>query len=422
MSSSPSPAAPPHQPSHGEFVAMIALLVSLVALSIDAMLPALPRIGADLGVTDANRTQQVITTLMVGMAFGQLLYGPISDSTGRKPMVFSGLVVFAVGCLLSLFAQTFTTMLVGRFLQGLGVAGPRSVSMALIRDLYAGRAMAEIMSTIMSVFILVPILAPFLGQAVLAVADWRAIFAVFLLLGVGVATWFALRQPETLTPAKRHPLSFAELGRSAGVVLRQRCAMGFTAAAGVSSGAFIGYLSSSQQIFVGIYGVGDLFALYFGMVAASIGVAALVNRRLVSRHGMFHLTRRALQAISVLSLAYLAVTLAHAGIPPFVTLMLYLLAAFFFVGIVFGNINALAMETLGDVAGVGAALVASLSLAIAVALGGAIGQMLDGTLVPFVGGYSVLSVTALGILHWAERGRPESRTSTVVAGVVEEQG
>ncbi len=421
MSPSPSSAAPPGQPAHGEFIAMIALLVSLVALSIDAMLPALPHIGADLGVTDANRTQQVITTLMVGMAFGQLLYGPISDSTGRKPMVFSGLVIFAVGCLLSLFAQSFTTMLVGRFLQGLGVAGPRSVSMALIRDLYAGRAMAEIMSTIMSVFILVPILAPFLGQAVLAVADWRAIFTVFLLLGVGVATRFCLRQPETLTPCKLHPLSFAELGRSAAIVLRQRCAMGFTVAAGVSSGAFIGYLSSSQQIFVGIYGVGDLFAVYFGLVAASIGVAALVNRRLVSRHGMFHLTRRALETISVLSLAYLAVTLAYGGIPPLVTLMFYLLATFFFVGIVFGNINALAMETLGDVAGVGAALVASLSLAIAVALGGAIGQMLDGTLVPFVGGYSVLSVSALGILHWAERGRPAARTSTVVAGVVEER-
>lgn len=396
---------PESQPTQGEFVALIALMTSLVALSIDAMLPALPAIGAELGVVEANRTQQVITALMVGLSLGQLIYGPISDSTGRRPMVFAGLALFAVGCALSILAQDFRTMLLGRFLQGLGVAGPRSVSMALIRDLFAGRDMARILSTIMSVFVLMPILAPLLGQAILEVAHWRVIFVAFLVLAVGSGSWFALRQPETLPPDRRHLFSWGALGRSFGIVLRQRAAMGFTACAGVSSGAFIGYLSSSQQVFQDIYAVGDLFPFYFGLVAASIGAAALVNRRLVMRFGMFSLTRIALVAIALLSIAFFGVTLASGGTPPFAAFIAYLLVAFFFVGIVFGNINSLAMESLGHVAGVGAAVVASASLAIAVVLGGTIGQLLDGTIVPLIGGYALLSLGSLPLLHWGERGR-----------------
>ena len=393
------------QPTQAEFVALIALMTSLVALSIDAMLPALPAIGADLGVAEANRTQQVITVFMVGLSIGQLLYGPVSDSTGRRPMVFGGFALFAVGCVLALVAQDFRTMLVGRFLQGLGVAGPRSLAMALIRDLYAGREMARILSTIMSVFILMPILAPFLGQAILATAGWRSIFTAFLLLALGSATWFALRQPETLPRDQRHLFSAAALGRSFLAVVRQQAAMGFTLCAGVSSGAFIGYLSSSQQVFQDIYATGDRFAVYFGLVAASIGAAALANRRLVMRYGMFQLTRIALSAIAVLSVGFFVVTLLSGGIPPFAGFLAYLLVAFFFVGIVFGNINSLAMESLGHVAGVGAAVVASLSLAIAVTLGGTIGQLLDGTIVPLVGGYAVLSLGSLPLLYWGERGR-----------------
>jgi len=391
--------------SQTEFVGLIAMMTSLVALSIDAMLPALPEIGTALGVADPNQNQLVIFALMVGLSVGQLVYGPVSDSTGRRPMVFAGLIVFAIGCVLSLVAQDFRTMLIGRFLQGFGVAGPRSVSMALIRDLYVGRSMAQIMSTIMSVFVLMPILAPMLGQAILEVAGWRAIFTSFLLLGVIAVTWFAWRQPETLPVEKRHPLSIGEFGRSASIVLRQQAAMGFTLCAGISSGAFIGYLNSSQQIFQDIYATGDDFVLYFGMVAASIGAASLVNRRLVMKYGMHGLTRTALTMIAVLSICYFVVTWSVGGVPPFWSFLAYLMVAFFFVGIVFGNINSLAMESLGQVAGVGAAIVSSLSLAIAVIPGLLIGQALDGTIVPFVGGYAILSLGSLPLLAWGERGR-----------------
>lgn len=394
-------------PGFTEFVALMALMTSMVALSIDAMLPALSAIGAELGAQSANDTQAVVTALLVGMAIGQLLYGPVSDSTGRRGPIFVGFAIFLAGCLISLLARDFTTMLAGRFLQGLGVAGPRSVSIALIRDLYAGREMARVMSMIMSVFIFVPIAAPAVGQAILSFADWRMIFAFFLLLATLCIIWFAVRMPESLPPERREPFSFGAKARAAKSVVTNRAAAGFTLTAGISSGAFIGYLASSRQIFQDLYGTGDLFSLWFAILAASIGLAAFLNGRLVIRHGMLPLTRRALISLAVLSVVYFGYSLLRGGHPEFWTFMVWLLAAFFFVGVLFGNVNALAMETLGDVAGIGAAMVASGSLAVSVVLGAIIGQSFDGTVNPFVGGYAVLSLLSLPVLRWAAGGRPD---------------
>jgi DHA1 family bicyclomycin/chloramphenicol resistance-like MFS transporter len=392
-------------PGFAEFVMLMALMTSMVALSIDAMLPALAEIGRELGAPSENSTQLVVTMLLVGMALGQLVYGPISDSTGRKAPIYVGFAVFLLGCLLSLFARDFTMMLVGRFFQGLGVAGPRSVSIALIRDIHAGRDMARVISMIMSVFILVPIAAPALGQGILLFADWRAIFAFFFLLAVGTMIWFGIRLPESLPASRREPFSWQAKFASARAVLSNRAAIGFTISAGVSSGAFVGYLSSSRQIFQDVYGVGALFAVWFAVLAASIGVAAFLNGRLVLRLGMYPLSIRALRSLAVLSVAFTLYALFRDGRPEFWTFMAYMLVAFFFVGILFGNLNALAMETLGRVAGIGAAVVASGSLAISVGLGAVIGMSFDGTVLPLVGGYAILSLLTLPLLRWAEGGR-----------------
>ncbi|MCK5621972.1 MAG: MFS transporter, partial [Alphaproteobacteria bacterium] len=201
-------------PPIGEFVARTALMISLVALSIDAMLPALQEIGADLGVQRDNNAQLAISALFLGLAVGQMIYGPISDSTGRKPPIYFGFALFILGCLLSATATSFPIMLAGRFLQGLGAAGPRIVMIALVRDQYAGRAMARIMSLVMAVFILVPALAPGIGQGILLVAHWRAIFVVFLALALVSLVWFALRQPETLTAGLRAPFSVLRIARA----------------------------------------------------------------------------------------------------------------------------------------------------------------------------------------------------------------
>ena len=190
-------------PGFAEFVILMALIISIVALSIDAMLPALPAIAVDLGVERINDSQYVILIFFAGMACGQLFFGPLSDSVGRRPAIIAGLVLYALACLLSLFAVDFTQMLAGRFLQGLGASGPRIVTVALVRDRFVGREMARVMSFVMTIFILVPIFAPALGQGILLLADWRAIFASFLVLSVVVGAWFWIRQPETLAPARR---------------------------------------------------------------------------------------------------------------------------------------------------------------------------------------------------------------------------
>lgn len=384
-----------------EFVALMAMMTALTALSIDSMLPALPEIGQELGVQRANDNQLVISVLFLGLAAGQMFYGPISDSTGRKPPIYVGFGMFAAGSLLAMLAVNFPMMLVGRLLQGLGTAAPRIVSVALVRDTYGGRAMARVMSFIMAVFILVPVVAPAFGQTVLLVANWRAIFGVFLLLVLVISIWFARRQPETLPPERRIPFSAARLGRAIREVVTHRAALGYTLAAGLVFGAFIGYLNSAQQVFQQQYGLGRLFPLYFALLALALGGAAVVNARLVMRFGMRALSMWALQTVVGLSALFLLPAALLGGRPPLWALTLYFLVALFGVGILFGNLNALAMEPLGHIAGVGAAVVGSLSTFISLALGTLVGQAYNGTVLPLIGGFALLSLIAMGVMRWA---------------------
>ncbi len=391
----------------GEFVALMALMIALVALSIDAMLPALADIAQDLGARRANDSQLVITMIFVGMAAGQILYGPLSDSTGRKPAIYLGLLLFGAGCLMALFADSFRMMLLGRLLQGIGVAGPRSVAVALVRDLYEGRTMARVMSFVMAVFILVPVVAPMLGQLIVLLAHWRAIFGLYLFLTVVVGGWLALRQPETLAVERRQPFQIARILRAFREVFANRIALGYTIMAGLVSGAFIGYLNSAQQIFQEQYGLGAQFPFYFATLALALGAASYLNARLVMRFGMRNLSRWALFVLGGLALTFLLFAAMVAGQPSLWLLMLYLLCSFYAVGILFGNLNSQAMEPLGHIAGVGAAVVGSLSTLLSAILGAAIGQSYNGTVLPLVAGFLLLSLASLVVYWWAERGRTE---------------
>lgn len=396
-------------PRLGEFVAMMALMMSLVAMSIDTMLPALADIGADLGAQRDNANQLVVTTIFLGLAVGQLFYGPLSDSIGRKPAIALGYAVFVAGSLLSIFAVSFPMMLAGRLLQGLGMAAPRGVSLALIRDRFEGRAMAQVMSFISVVFILVPIIAPSFGQAILLVADWHAIFVALLVLAMVSLVWFLLRQPETLPAARRLPFSASRIGSGLREVLGNRVALGYTLKAALIAGAFQGYLSSAQQIFQLQYGLGTLFPLIFAVNAAAIGLASFTNGRLVMRYGMRSLARLALLTLCALSVVFVGVVWLMAGQPPLWLFMAYLMPTFFCVGILFGNMNALAMQPLGHIAGLGAAVVGSLSTLLATPLGAAIGQAYGGTVTPLVLGFAVLGLGALALMRWAEGARTSSR-------------
>ncbi len=407
-----SPVAPQRALRFGEFVALMAAMTSLAALSTDAMLPALAQIGSDLGVARENANQLVVSLLFLGLAAGQIFYGPVSDSVGRKPTIYAGYALFVVGCLCSIFATSFGVMLTGRLLQGVGIAGPRSVTMALIRDMYEGRAMARVMSFVMVVFILVPVIAPTFGQAILLFAHWRAIFAAFLILAVGTVLWFALRQPETLPPAQRRPFSLARIGRAMREVLANRASLGYTLAAGLVSGGFLGYLSSAQQILQIQYGLGARFPLIFATLALALGASSFLNGRLVMRYGMRSLSNVAARTLAGLSLLFLLYAWSQAGQPPLWTLMTYLAGAFLCVGILFGNLNAMAMEPLGHIAGVGAAVVGSLSLLLGVALSALVGQSYNGTVLPLVGGFALFGGTAVLVMGWAQRSARAGEAAT----------
>lgn len=384
----------------GEFIALVALMMSLVAMSIDAMLPALSAIGSDLGVTEANDTQLVVSAIFLGLASAQLVFGPIADSWGRRPAVHIGFGLFLVGAAVSLFAPNFEIMLCGRFLQGIGAAGPKIVSVAIVRDQFSGPVMARIMSTIMAVFIVVPALAPAAGQAVLAVADWRAIFGLLLLQGSVAWLWFALRQPETLDREHQMPLSAKRIGQAAWETCRNRTSLGFTIAAGIVFGAFLGYLNSAQLIFQEQYGVGEAFPFYFGGLALVLGAASVVNAKFVEQVGIRTMSARALLALVFVSASFSVLFWLLDGRPDLWLFLVFLAAAFFCVGMLFGNFNTLAMEPLGHIAGTAAAVIASLSTFISLGLGLAIGRAFDGTVLPLVYGFLALSIGAWLIVHW----------------------
>lgn len=395
-------------PSEVELIALVALTTSLVAMSIDTMLPALGAMASELGATQPNDRQLILGAFFAGMSIGQLVYGPISDSTGRKPALYAGIALFIAGGLICALTHSFTWLLVGRGLAGFGAAGPRIVSVALVRDAHEGRGMARIMSFVQTVFILVPVLAPSVGQAVLAVASWRAIFAGLVVVAVGNVLWFAWRQPETLPASRRIAFSLRAIARGTAESFKNRITLGYMLASGFVFGGFISYLSMSQQVFQEQYGLGALFPIYFGVLASAIGVASFVNGKLVMRFGMRQLSRTALMFnCGLCSVALFTTWLLH-GHPPLLAFMAFMLVCFFCNGLLFGNYSARAMDPVGHIAGVAAAVVGSVSGLVALGFGTAFGRLYDGTVLPLVGGYTASALLALTITELAEYGAAPS--------------
>ncbi|MCB1840313.1 MAG: multidrug effflux MFS transporter [Alphaproteobacteria bacterium] len=388
-----------------EFIVLMASLTALIALSIDAMLPALGPIGADLHVIRQNSVQLVITVLFAGMMIGYLIYGQMADAWGRKPSLTFGIVLYIIGSLISWQAWSLTVLLIGRFVQGLGVAGPRIVTLAIIRDKYKGREMAKIMSLVMGVFIFVPIVAPLLGQVIMAVSHWRTIFLFYIAAAIGGQSWAHFRLEETLAPEMKRPFSIEKLISGFKEAATTRVTLGYSITSGVVFGALISYLNSIQQILQEIYHTGDLFALYFGMLAAAIGASFFLNSTLVQRFGMRKLTARALISITAISLLFLPLALSLTPVP-LPLFLLYGACCFFCLGLTFGNMGAMAMEPMGHIAGTASAFVSFLSTAVAIVLGGIIGQLYNGTIIPLCAGYLVLSAIAYGVMVWTEKEIP----------------
>lgn len=375
--------------------------MSIVALSLDALLPALEIIGIAVGNTDAASNQLLITLFFLGMGSGPLLFGPLSDSVGRKPVVYIGFGLFMASSLICVSAVSLPWMIAGRILQGASLSAPRTISIAMIRDRFSGDYMARIMSFVTVVFLLVPVIAPALGKIVMDIWNWKAIFYLQVIIAGIVCFWFWKRQPETLPKEKRSGFKAITILRGFKAVLSFRRTMLFTVIWGLITGAFLVYLSTSQQIFEVQYDLKEHFPILFAGLAISIGTATFLNGSLVLKFGMRRLIIWALFGFTGISLIY-TLLFYDAVNPNIAILMLFLGLQFFAVGFLFGNLRSMAMEPLGHIAGVGAAITGFLATAMSVPISAWIGHFVTTSALPLFLGFLICGLLSLMLLAIAE--------------------
>ena len=379
-----------------EFTALLAALSATAAFAIDAMLPALPQIAADLSPDDVNRAQLVLTSFVLGMGFGVLFVGPISDAIGRKATITWAMSLFILGAIAAAFAPTLEWLLAARVVQGIGVAGPRVVSLALIRDRYEGREMARVTSFVMMVFMLAPAIAPSIGKLVSDSFGWHGVFWCFVVVGIADVLWLNIRQPETIAPENRRPIQGKALLAAAKVVLSNRDVLLYTLVMTLGFGQMFALLSSSQQIYSETYGRGETFPLWFALMAVLAASGTVINSMIVVRVGMRRIVTWAYVMQIMMAGTYLG--LNYAGLLPeavaFYAFYVWSVSVFFMAGVTFGNLNALAMQQMGHVAGMAASIIAGLSTVGAVMIAAPVGLMFDGSAIPAASGALVCSTLA----------------------------
>jgi DHA1 family bicyclomycin/chloramphenicol resistance-like MFS transporter len=387
--------------SRREFVAMMAMMFASTALSIDAMLPALPAIAAELTPDDVNRAQLVISLFFAGLGCGTLIAGPVSDAIGRKASLLGCAAIYLLGAFLCTLAHSLEMLLLARFLQGLGASGPRAVGMAMIRDMFKGRDMARIVSFVMMVFSLVPAAAPLLGAVVLQFGSWRLIFVAFIIFVVLIQTWVAIRQPETLPVAARRPLNLSLLLQAGRELLHHRNARISVACQALTSACLLGLLSSQQSIFEQRFDRADSFPLWFAFIALCSISGSFLNSQTVVRFGMRRVLVATYAAQVFMTLTVLFLNLSGVLSEPavFVVHILWSIGIFAMMGLSLGNLNALAMEDLGHMAGFAASVISAVSIVASVALAVPVGLAFNGTQIPLLIGVSVFSVLSLGLIQ-----------------------
>ncbi|MDQ0395969.1 multidrug effflux MFS transporter [Labrys monachus] len=391
---------PAPEPSFLEFVLVIALMMGLVSLSIDNLLPAFDSIRSTFGVADPNRMQLVLTAYMAGFGIMQLVWGPVSDTIGRRKVLMIGLAIYTAGTVLAIFAPNYETLLLARAVQGMGGAAARVLSIAIIRDRYSGRDMARVMSLTLMIFIVVPVVAPAMGSAFLILGSWHYIFVSMLGLVIAVAIWFGLRMPETLHPEYRRKLSIAMVAFGIGRVVNNRASLTNMLAMGLAMGCLMTYVGSAQQIFeTDIYKLGPWFPLAFGMIAICMGIASFTNSRLVKRLGMHKLSRAGMAGFTVMAAILLAEAYLFDGRPPLLVFGITMGIAHFLLSLTLPNFNALAMEPVGDVAGTASSFIGCVTTIMGAVIGGLIGEAYNGTIFPLACGYLGLSALCLVVMY-----------------------
>lgn len=389
--------------SKAEFVCLVASLMALNAFAIDIMLPAMSTIASDFNVTATNDIQLIVIIYMIGFATSQLVFGPLSDALGRRRLlgwILIGYMVCAVGCALTV---NLTSLLIMRFLLGIASGGTRVIAISVVRDLFEGRGMASLMSLVLTIFLIVPILAPSVGQIILWFGSWRMIFGMLAAAGLGMFVWTRLRLPETLPVERRSQWNPDTILATYKKVLSDRIVIGYALAGGLVFATVIGFISSSEQIFRDVFSSGDRFALFFAVIAGSMGVGTLINSNIVARVGMRRLSHAAVIGMTIVMALLWGLTLAF-GQHLLVFLGLFA-AAFFCVGFIAGNFNAIAMEPLGKIAGTGSAVLGFSTTLTSAVIGGLIAHKFDGTIYPLIAGFAFIGVATLVVVVVTERGR-----------------
>ncbi|WP_082864318.1 multidrug effflux MFS transporter [Polaribacter atrinae] len=382
------------QKSESEFIIVMASLMSLVAFAIDALLPAVAEISKTIHIVDPKNNQLFITMIFLGIGFGQLISGPLSDSFGRKPIIYVGFTVFVLASFICLFSTNLEMMIVGRLLQGVGLSAPRTISIAMVRDRFSGNYMARVMSFITVIFLLIPVIAPALGKLLLDAYGWKSIFYSQLIVGVFIMLWVWKRQPETLVLEKRKKFKLALFVEGLKEFVKYKYAVIFTIFSGFITGSFMVYLSASQHIFVEQYHLEEEFPFIFACLAISIGLATFLNGKLVVRMGMFKLVSFFTVMFTVVSLIYILFFYGESN-PNIYILLIFFGLQFFSIGFLFGNTRALAMEPIGHIAGVGAAINGFVSTIMAVPIATFIGSYITDTALPLFLGFFVCGMISL---------------------------
>ncbi len=394
--------------SRGEFIALIAMMFSTIAFSIDSMLPALPEIGAQLSPDDVNRAQLILTSFVLGMGIGTFFTGPLSDAFGRKPVIYGGVALYIAASAVAWASSSLELVLAARVAQGLGAAGPRVVAMAVIRDLYSGRIMARIISIAMLLFTLVPAVAPMLGAGVIALFGWRGIFVSFILFALIVCVWMGTRLPESLAVENRRPFRLPLMIAATKEMFAHPTVRLSIMVQTLCMGILFTMLTMVQPVYDVIHDRAESFPFWFGFVALMSGSASVLNAALVVRVGMRRMVTWALGAqIGITTLVIVANSFPLSPDASFGLFVAWQTTVFFMAGVTMGNLNAIAMEPMGHIAGMAASVIGSVSTVFAAAIAAPVGLLFDGSITPLTTGILTMCILAFGLM--IHMGRIENR-------------
>lgn len=388
--------------SEPSFIIFIAAVVSIVAFSTDMMLPALLDIGSEYQLTDPNDSQLVLIVFIFAFGVSQLLFGPLTDAFGRRKILIGSQVLFAITSVSAVFAPNFELLLFARALAGICAGASRTAAQAIVRDCFVSNDMARILSHVMAVFMLAPLFAPLIGQFIIYIANWHWIFLFFGIGGTITAIVGAIKLKETQNLEDRHPLSAKRVTQAFLESLTYRRSTGYTIVSIAFTGALFTYVVTTAQIFGELYGLGENFIYAFIAAAAALTASSIINGKIVKNTPLRLIVHRAL--VAFLALTSVFFVMAYFASVPFLLMLGIAMSTMFLFGFIATNTTSIALEPMGHIAGTASSVINTVSVSGGALIGGTIGQLYDGTVIPMATGYLILAIIGVIAAFWAERG------------------